>query len=91
MYRLTLNTLILIGSLFYSFYAVSQPFTVVTKNIGIPPLSNTKMAAGDLDTDNDMDIVISGTNACGAAVSRVLKNNGDTTFTTLNFPLTQFR
>jgi len=65
----------------------AQPFTQVVKSTGLPWLGNTKIATGDLDNDNDIDILLSGTDAFGNKVSGIYENKGDTSFLSFGAPI----
>ena len=57
---------------------------IFSETSGLPAVYMGACSWGDIDGDNDMDIVIMGQNASYIDITEVYQNNGDGTFTSLN-------
>lgn len=64
----------------------ANTFTLITS--GLPALKSSAVAWGDYNNDGDLDILIAGQTAAGAAVTKVFQNNNNGTFTDILAPLT---
>ena len=50
-------------------------------NINLPGVDHSSVAWGDYNNDGYLDILLTGINSSGYAISKIYKNNGDGTFT----------
>ena len=64
----------------------SGSFTAM--DVNLTGLNNSSVALGDLNGDNHLDVVLTGTNASGAPVTKLYSNDGSGSFTAMNAGLT---
>ncbi len=65
----------------------AQDLSEVTSH-GLPAVGRSAVVWADFDNDGDLDVVITGINTAGNAISRWYKNNGNFTFTNAGAGLT---
>ncbi len=80
------------GGTFASEQTANFPFVdlgpIDTSNPFNTGVFNSSLAWGDYDNDNDMDILLNGVDSANSFVAKILRNNGDNTFTNINAGLT---